>query len=245
MRRTLKIIGIILAVLLVAAAVLFFSFRSEISAVVSALTYSEEELHEQQTQVQQELQTTFEEKTGIDLSEIEAEVAAEEEAEPGSITEPSAEEPSNPGNSSSAQAHEDPLRPTPPEKAGSAAGSQKDPESNAEVKAVLKRFYQLQSSFLGQLNSLPGRADAEFHSLPKEEWTPANKTRIVRKYIGVAGSLEQQCDASGMSLIGELRAALRKNGLDSTIADNVEQYYFSAKQLQKAEFLSKYKNSIS
>ena len=245
MRRTLKIIGIILAVLLVAAAVLFFSFRSEISAVVSALTYSEEELHEQQTQVQQELQTTFEEKTGIDLSEIEAEVAAEEEAEPGSITEPSAEEPSNPGNSSSAQAHEDPLRPTRPEKIGNAAGSQKDPESNAEVKAVLKRFYQLQSSFLGQLNSLPGQASAEFHSLPKEEWTTANKTRIVRKYIGVAGSLEQQCDAQVQSLTTELRTVLKANHMDTALADSVIQYYVSAKSLQKAEFLSKYKNYIT
>ena len=245
MRRSLKIICIILAVLLAAAVILFFSFRSEISAVISALTYSTEELQEQQAQVQQELQTTFEEKTGIDLSEIEAEVAAEEEAEPGSITEPSAEEPSNPGNSSSAQAHVDPLRPTPPEKAGSAAGSQKDPESNAEVKAVLKRFYQLQSAFLGQLNSLPGRANTEFHSLPKEEWTTANKTRIVRKYIGVAGSLEQQCDAQVQSLTAELRSVLKSNHLDTALADSVIQYYVSAKSLQKAEFLSKYKNYIT
>ena len=245
MRRSLKIICIILAVLLTAAVILFFSFRSEISAVISALTYSTEELQEQQAQVQQELQTTFEEKTGIDLSEIEAEVAAEEETEPGSITEPSVEEPSNPGNSSSAQAHEDPLRPTPPGKTGSAAGSQKDPESNAEVKAVLKRFYQLQSSFLGQLNSLPGRANAEFHSLPKEEWTTANKTRIVRKYIGVAGSLEQQCDAQVQSLTTELRSVLKSNHLDTALADSVIQYYVSAKSLQKAEFLSKYKNYIT
>ncbi|MBQ7254892.1 MAG: hypothetical protein IJS31_01400 [Oscillospiraceae bacterium] len=234
-----------MAVLLAAAVILFFSFRSEISAVISALTYSTEELQEQQAQVQQELQTTFEEKTGIDLSEIEAEVAAEEQAESAAGGE--AQSGAEPGKASDtpSAAHESPHRPSSSGNGSASPAPAKDPKDNAAVKAVLKRFYQLQSAFLGQLNSLPGRAEAEFHSLPKEEWTTANKTRIVRKYIGVAGSLEQQCDAQVQSLTTELRSVLKSNHLDTALADSVIQYYVSAKSLQKAEFLSKYKNYIT
>ena len=244
MRRSLKIICIILAVLLAAAVILFFSFRSEISAVASALTYSSDELHAQQEQVQQELKTTFEEKTGIDLSEIEAEAAAEAQSESADSAEQSGAEPSKPSKLPSA-ANEDPKSPTSPEKGSASSAPAKDPESNAEVKSVLKRFYQLQSTFLGRINSLPSQADSEFHSLPKEEWTAANKARIIRKYIGVAGSLEQQCDAAVHSLTEELRTVLKANHMDTALADSVIQYYMSAKSLQKAEFLSKYKNNIT
>lgn len=114
-----------------------------------------------------------------------------------------------------------------------------------KIEAIMAQFYQLESSFVGQLEALPSSASAEFHALPKEEWTQANKVRIARKYVSTAGKLEQKCDLSVYRLTEQLRTTLKEYGKDPALADQVMQYYMDAKASKKSAFLNKYSEYIN
>lgn len=309
MRRALKIIAIILALVVVASGALYLTFPNEIRAIITALTLSEEEILQRQEQSKQDLQNSFAE-LGIDLQALEDEVA-DEYTPPWEIDEQTGEVtwqidpetgkipmpvnprtgkvtlPVNPKTGEvvmpvDAKTGES-LLPVNPETGETLLPTDEntgdilipiDPETGeseqvvnpetgeilpepeqkpteeseadalraegiAKEEDIMRRFFALRDSFIGQLESLPGSASAEFQSLPQDKKTKTNRIKIIRKYVNSAGALEQQCDGAVAALLREMRSVERRYGLPSK-ADEVEKTYVSMKSSQKAAYMKEY-----
>ncbi|MBQ7566044.1 MAG: hypothetical protein IJT18_02895, partial [Oscillospiraceae bacterium] len=109
----------------------------------------------------------------------------------------------------------------------------------------LAYFYAMQSSYQGQLDGIRAGAIAQYKALPEEERTTANKIAIARSAYSTAVSLESGCDAQIAELSDRLRGALKREGMSPAIADQIVSYYVSAKNAQKAAYLSQYKKYLS
>lgn len=66
----------------------------------------------------------------------------------------------------------------------------------------------------------------EYHSLPAEERTFANKVSIAYKHLS---SVESTYDSAVSSVVSEMRRVLREYNQPETVADQAWSYYQSAK----------------
>ena len=132
------------------------------------------------------------------------------------------------------------LVPSPGKPAKEPAATGANDKLPSDVVKITNSFYSLQSQYLGKIEGIKASAMAKFDALPKAEQTDAKRISIVRAGISQLYSLESQCDSRVASLVSELRAALRKNGMDESLARRVEYYYATQKGLIKAEYMRKY-----
>lgn len=235
MRRSLRVFLIVAAVVILALGALYLTQRSNIDAAVVALTSSEEEIQQRRDQAKDSLKAKVEDATGLDLEEIEAEALEESGRLPGGGF----------GAGTDLSTGTSGVTSDPSGAAAAVETLTEAAKDDDAFRTLLKRFYQLQGSFSGQLASLPDQAATEFYALPEAERTEDSKFSIIRKYVGVAASLETQCDGQVLSLVSQLRTVLQEREMDGSIADRVLDYYVEEKGLQKAAYLNQYRGYLS
>ena len=106
------------------------------------------------------------------------------------------------------------------------------------IAAYVGELYGVKATYLGRLGALVGQAKAEFYALPDSQQTTASKTRIMSSYVGMAASLESQCDKKVSNVLSLLQTALEALGGDTAIVATLRSSYDAQKAAQKAYFLS-------
>lgn len=115
---------------------------------------------------------------------------------------------------------------------GSASGdsgyvyAEPNPECDAKISSLISQLYSLESSARSAVSSAVSSAKSEFHSLPAEEQTFANKVSIAYKHLS---SVESTYDSAVSSVVSEMRSVLRQYNQPETVADQAWSYYQSAK----------------
>lgn len=101
-----------------------------------------------------------------------------------------------------------------------------NPECDAKIASLTSELYSLESSARSDVGSAVQSAKDEYHALPAEERTFANKVSIAYKHLS---SVESTYDSAVSSVVSEMRSVLREYNQPETVADQAWSYYQSAK----------------
>ena len=115
-----------------------------------------------------------------------------------------------------------------------------DPSSqnyDAELAAMVGEIYALRTSFVGQLDGLLQQAKAEYGALSPEQ-REKQKNSLASKYIGLAGSLEANCDSQMEAILSRIQKHLKENGGDTSLVKEIRKVYENEKALKKSYYMS-------
>lgn len=272
MKKALKITAIVLLVLVAAAAALAVWQWRNISALISGVRYSSEELAEinvtnaeatladMNSQVSVELRDmTEEEKQKIASGELSqtsvmAQIFAEAmpEAAPEAADAPSAQ--------TDAQTPTDEAAP-PAQQADASAKPAKKPEAAAKPSApkqteppaktadqlvaeAVARLSSLQSSYMGKIDSALVNAKAYYDQQKTVSSKAVARSNALSKLVGDVNSLQSQCDAEVEGVLSKLSAELDARGADKSIISTMRDAYENEKAAQKAAYVKKYADKL-
>lgn len=113
-------------------------------------------------------------------------------------------------------------------------------EVDEQIAALVAKMYVYKSQYTGSISSIVSTMYYEFYALPKEQQVYSSKMAIYNNYAGQIASMEAQCDAQVFALVSELRALLKANGRDESLADSLLSAYNTEKENSKAYHISRY-----
>ncbi len=112
----------------------------------------------------------------------------------------------------------------------------KQPEESSRLNDLIGQIYVLRSSFVGQLNGLVAQAKQEYIN----GGGSVSKGTILKRYMGIAGGLEGQCDGQMEALLSQIKAELEKTGGDLSLIGQIRATYQGEKRAKKAEILNQF-----
>lgn len=247
MKRWMKILCIILALLVALLAGLYWWQRENLKAVKDAASHSSEELEEKLAENQQKIrdvvdaapeivvrEVTEEERQALRDGTMTQEELIERLLDPGeqsdSTVTPGMEE-ASPGEDPKAPA-ETPTVPVEQPK------SAEDPYQK-ELSAIIAKVYVLREDFTMALDNMYDEAKAEYIALPAEKRTKSNLMVLASKYLSKATALEKECDARMDEIVAEMGKLIQENNGDMSLVDTVVYSYANEKSLKKSWFMSK------
>lgn len=254
MKKTLRVVLIILLILLILFAALCIWQRENISALLAAVKYSQEDIStliednekivsqaleeypefEVPVIAEQEIEALEEGKiTQDDLVEIVLgntsleEVIEKKEETPETPKTPEApkDEPAPSVNNASTQ--------TPAQTSTSKNGDE-------EVAALIAKIYILKQSYDSKLDSLVNQTRVEYWAIPKEQRKNISKQQFIATKAGQALAMEAECDAEVDKVLSELTSVLKAYGKDLSLIDSIRKAYANEKQLKKSYYITKY-----
>lgn len=125
---------------------------------------------------------------------------------------------------------------------GSGSADSTQPSGSKPTVAAIKNKYapsfeSLQSQAHGKINSLVGRAKAEY-SEKKSNGESISYGYFYQKYMGAAASLEGQTDAVFNQLIGAVESELQQNGYSKEYAQSFRDQYKAEKESMRSSIIS-------
>lgn len=125
---------------------------------------------------------------------------------------------------------------------GSGSADSTQPSGSKPTVAAIKNKYapsfeSLQSQAHGKINSLVGRAKAEY-SEKKSNGESISYGYFYQKYMGAAASLEGQTDAVFNQLIGAVESELQQNGYSKEYAQSFRDQYQAEKESMRSSIIS-------
>lgn len=247
MKRWMKILCIVLALLAALLAGLYWWQRENLKAVKDAASHSSEELEEKLAENQQQIrdvvdaapeivvrEVTEEERQALRDGTMTQEELIERLLDPGeqsdSTAAPGMEE-TPPGEDAKAPAETPTLpaeQPKPVE----------DPYQK-ELSAIIAKAYVLREDFTMALDNMYDEAKAEYIALPAEKRTKSNLMVLASKYLSKATALEKECDARMDEIVADMEKLIQENNGDMSLVDTVVYSYANEKSLKKSWFMSK------
>ena len=94
----------------------------------------------------------------------------------------------------------------------------------------------MKASYSGQVDGLVSQAKQEYIAGKGK----VSKLTIGKKYMGMAGALEAQCDGQMEAILAEIKEELKKTGGDLSLVDEIRAAYKSEKSAKKAALLEEY-----
>lgn len=217
--------------------------RNNISALLSFVRFSQEELEEKIADNDQKIKDAVEKLPDVTIRDI-----TEEEKEAlrdGSLTREELTEnlvkpvvkpeqkPQTVQPKPQTPAVDPTPQPTPEEQAKA--------EYEKKLSAVLAKVYVLREEFLIKLDALQAEAIAEYRALPEGERSASALTGMVGKYMSRGLALEKQCDQRMDEILVELEALIQENNGDESLPQTVFDTYVEEKSLKKALYMEKLK----
>ena len=247
MKRWMKILCIVLALLAALLAGLYWWQRENLKAVKDAASHSSAELEEKLAENQQQIrdvvdaapeivvrEVTEEERQALRDGTMTQEELIERLLDPGeqsdSTAAPGMEE-TPPGEDAKAPAETPTLpaeQPKPVE----------DPYQK-ELSAIIAKVYVLREDFTMALDNMYDEAKAEYIALPAEKRTKSNLMVLASKYLSKATALEKECDARMDEIVADMEKLIQENNGDMSLVDTVVYSYANEKSLKKSWFMSK------
>ena len=247
MKRWMKILCIVLALLAALLAGLYWWQRENLKAVKDAASHSSEELEEKLAENQQQIrdvvdaapeivvrEVTEEERQALRDGTLTQEELIERLLDPGeqsdSTAAPGMEE-TPPGEDAKAPAETPTLPAEQPKPA-------EDPYQK-ELSAIIAKVYVLREDFTMALDNMYDEAKAEYIALPAEKRTKSNLMVLASKYLSKATALEKECDARMDEIVADMEKLIQENNGDMSLVDTVVYSYANEKSLKKSWFMSK------
>ncbi len=256
MKKKLRIVLIILAVLLILFIVLGIWQWNNIVALFGAMRYSEQDISNLMTDNDKIVSEALEEYPDINVRGVEEnEIKALEE---GKITEKelvdivlgktSLEE--------TVEQKENPKTPPTPAKdinenedKGESKNEASPPtteepaqpdDKEEEIASLIAQIYVLKSSYTGRLDAVMDEARREFWKLPKDQQTTSAKQKILSAKLSRIAELESECDSKVEAIMTQLTELLKEQGKDVALVESIRKAYANEKQLRKSHYMSKY-----
>ena len=241
MKRSIKILCSVLAVILIGAAGIVWWQWDNLKALKQAVQYSSGELEQQLQENQQLIQDAVNAAPEVvirDVTEEEREALkdgtlTQEElidrlvnVEEPVQTKPEAQAPANPSVSTP--------QPEPP-----AQTPTPDPEYQQKLSALIAEVYVLREQYTIELDNMYAAAKEEYKAMPKSQRTTEKLSRWAAGYVNRATKLEKACDASMDDIVGRMETLIRSNDGDLSLVDTVVYTYANEKSLKKAFYMSK------
>lgn len=247
MKRWMKILCIVLALLAALLAGLYWWQRENLKAVKDAASHSSEELEEKLAENQQQIRDVVDAAPEIVVREVTEEerqalrdgTMTQEElierlldtgeqsdstAAPGMEETPPGEDAKAPAKTLTVPAEQ----PKPAE----------DPYQK-ELSAIIAKVYVLREDFTMALDNMYDEAKAEYIALPAEKRTKSNLMVLASKYLSKATALEKECDARMDEIVTDMEKLIQENNGDMSLVDTVVYSYANEKSLKKSWYMSK------
>ena len=247
MKRWMKILCIVLALLAALLAGLYWWQRENLKAVKDAASHSSEELEEKLAENQQQIRDVVDAAPEIVVREV-----TEEERQAlrdGTMTqEELIERLLDPGEQSDSTAAPG-MEETPPGEDAKAPAKTltvpaeqpkpaEDPYQK-ELSAIIAKVYVLREDFTMALDNMYDEAKAEYIALPAEKRTKSNLMVLASKYLSKATALEKECDARMDEIVADMEKLIQENNGDMSLVDTVVYSYANEKSLKKSWYMSK------
>ncbi len=217
MKRWVKVFIIVVICLLVLIALFLIWQRNNISAVVTSVSKTEEQIAEELNVSKKQL----EEELGDKYSTVIGDFTADEEKQiiKGNLSVDTAVSNLN-------KRYEE---------------TKKNSNSVSEVDKIIGdkviELYSLKAYYLGQLGQMEATVKREYSALPKDKKNLIGKTEIVERHMGTAMSLLNQCDKQVSGLLADLEKDLKRLKADTSIIKTIRDAYEKEKALKKAYYL--------
>lgn len=256
--------GVLLAVVLGVGTLAVWQWNN-ISAALSFVRFSQEELEEKLVANDQTIkdavakvpevtirEVTEEERAALRdgtmtqeelvqslLQKPESEPKPEPEQAPKPQTTPQTKPDQKPEPQAPAQSTQQPQ--TEPE---ASAPPEKEPEPSEyeqQVNALIAEVFVLREEFLIKLDELMAQAMADYKALSPEDRTGSKLMGMVSDYLSKGLALEKECDARVEGICARLEVVQRENGGDLSLVDTVFDNYVNEKSLKKAWYMAELK----
>lgn len=248
--KGLKILLVILVVLIIGLAVVYFNQKQNIDALVTSVKYSKEDIQQQIDDSKEDIKGTLNEYDIGELRDFTFE--EEEQIRKGVLTYDEAlnrilEESGvadvltvgSDDNSSNSVDGNQIGNNTSDSDIGSTVVIPNIKANNNEPRAIVAEYTLklsgLKAQYLGQIGGLVDQAKADYKQT-------RNVKQIATKYIGKATSLEKQADSAVDGLLEELKSKLQAVNADISVVDKMKSAYEEEKTLKKSYYLSLYEN---
>lgn len=191
--------------------------RNNISAIIDASKYSDEDIHQQITDSKKSIETELEQYNIAGLRDFTLE--EEEAIRRGQITvEEAVEKIINESNTTSAD--------------GSVNNEQNGGNNSSSIVSdYTVKLYTLKATYLGQIGNLIDQAKADYKN-------GASASTLMSNYLSKAASLESEADSKVETLLSELTDKLKAIGADTSIVNTMRNSYENEKSLKKSYYLS-------
>lgn len=222
---------VVLCILIIGAAALLVWQRENITAVVDATKYSDEDIQQQisdsKKTVESELEQydvkglrdfTFEEEEAIRKGQMTV-----DEAVSKILSESNVEASDNQNNGSS----------TSDKNNGSTGTQSKNSDSSAIISDYAVKLYTLKATYLGEIGNLIDQAKTDLKN-------GSGAKELMSNYLSKAASLESEADSKVDALLSELKGKLEAIGADTSVVDTMKSSYESEKTLKKSYYISLY-----
>ena len=239
MKRSIKILAGVLAVVLIGLAGVVWWQRDNLKALKQAMQYSSGELEQQLQENQQLIQDAVNAAPEVVIRDV-----TEEEREAlkdGSLTQEELIDrlvtPQTPVQSEtepqpSVVPPADTTQPEPP-------APTPDPEYQQTLSAIIAEVYVLREKYTIELDNMYAAAKEEYKGMPKSQRTTDKLSKWAAGYVTRATKLEKTCDASMDDIVERMEKLIRANNGDLSLVDTVVYTYANEKSLKKAFYMAK------
>lgn len=111
----------------------------------------------------------------------------------------------------------------------------KKSDSSSIISDYAVKLYTLKAKYLGEIGNLIDQAKADIKN-------GASAKDLMSTYLSKAASLENEADSKVDELLSELRSKLEAIGADTSVVDTMKSSYESEKTLKKSYYISLYNN---
>lgn len=261
MGRKKKIACVVLAGVLLCAGGLTVWQWNNISAALSAVRFSQEELEEKLAENDQTIKDAIDKAPEVSIREVTEEERAalrdgtltqeelvqsliqKPESEPK--PQPKPEQPSKPQTEPQPKPEQKP-EPQPQPEPEPQPEPQPEPEPQPsefeqQVNALVAEVLVLREEFLIKLDNLQAAAIADYKAIPADQRDAKTLMSFASGYMAKGLDMEKQCDARIEAIVVELEEILRKNNGDLNLAQTVYDTYVQEKSLKKAWYMAELK----
>lgn len=206
--------------------------KDNITAVVEATKYSDEDIQQQisdsKKTVESELEQydikglrdfTFEEEEAIRKGQMTVDDAVSKILSESNVST------DNSQNSALASSNT----------SGNSDTQNKKSDSSSIISDYAVKLYTLKAKYLGEIGNLIDQAKADIKN-------GASAKDLMSTYLSKAASLENEADSKVDGLLSELRSKLEAMGADTSVVDTMKSSYESEKTLKKSYYISLYNN---
>ncbi len=206
--------------------------KDNITAVVEATKYSDEDIQQQisdsKKTVESELEQydikglrdfTFEEEEAIRKGQMTVDDAVSKILSESNVST------DNSQNSALASSNT----------SGNSDMQNKKSDSSSIISDYAVKLYTLKAKYLGEIGNLIDQAKADIKN-------GASAKDLMSTYLSKATSLENEADSKVDELLSELRSKLKAMGADTSVVDTMRSSYESEKTLKKSYYISLYNN---
>lgn len=258
MRTRKKIVcGVLLAAVLGIGGLVAWQWNN-ISAALSFVRFSQEELEEKLVDNDQVIKDAMEANSSVTVRDVTDEernalkdgtMTPEELAQSllqkqENTPKPEPEQPSKPQIPSQPKPEQKPEQSTPPQQPAQEPEEPAQPEQSEGEKKINELIAQvlvLREEFLIKLDNLMAQAKADYLALPPESRTSSNLMKMATGYMARGLAMEKECDARIKTITEQLTQVANEYGGDPTLAETVYNTYVEEKSLKKAWYMAELK----